>query len=56
MKINIKEIRKEKKISQTQLAIKVGVSLSSIRMWEMGVTTPTEENHKKLLEALEITK
>ena len=43
----LKERRIEKGLTQVQAALKVGVSLSTYRMWEFGVTTPNEENKKK---------
>ena len=46
--MNIKQRRKELKLTQTQLAIKVGVSLVTIQNWERGVTTPSDENLAKL--------
>ena len=51
--MNIKELRRENKLTQTDLAVKVGVSLTTVRMWEKGVTKPAEENMKKLLKVLE---
>lgn len=50
--MNIKDFREKKHLTQAQLAKKVGVSLSSVRMWEQEVTKPTDENLKKLLEIM----
>jgi transcriptional regulator with XRE-family HTH domain len=50
--MNIREIRESKGLTQIEVAMKVGCSLSSYRLWEVGVTTPTEENQKKLNEVL----
>ena len=52
--MDLKERRKELELTQTELAIKVGVSLFTIQCWERGVTTPTPENKEKLYKALEI--
>ena len=51
---NLKSIREEKNLTQVALAAKVGVSLSTVRLWEAGAGKPNEENYKKLLAALEI--
>ncbi len=37
---NIKELRKDKKISQQTLAEKIGVSQKAIDYWERGVNEP----------------
>lgn len=37
-------------MTQIDAAIAIGVSLSSYRMWELGVTKPKEENMQKLIE------
>jgi DNA-binding transcriptional regulator YiaG len=50
--IDIKKRRKELGMTQIELAKKLKVSLSSVRLWEVGVTTPTEENMAKLIEVL----
>lgn len=52
MVIDIKKRRKELGMTQIELAKKLRVSLSSVRLWEVGVTTPTEENMSKLKELL----
>lgn len=51
---NLKELRKAAKLTQVELAVKVGVSLMTIQLWERQVTTPKDENLKKLKEALNI--
>jgi transcriptional regulator with XRE-family HTH domain len=51
---NLKELRKAAKLTQMDLAVKVGVSLMTIQLWERQVTTPKEENLNKLKEALNI--
>lgn len=52
--MNLKEIRLIKGLGQAEMAIKVGVSLSSYRMWEKGVTKPNDENMVKLQEVLNV--
>ena len=44
----IKQKRQEKGLSQMQAANKCGVSLNTYRYWELGGTTPNEDNIKKL--------
>lgn len=44
----IKELRKEKGMTQTDVAIAVGCSLASYRLWEIGVTKPNPANHERL--------
>lgn len=48
----LKELRIEKAMTQTDVAIAVGCSLASYRLWELGVTTPNAENYKRLVEVL----
>ena len=51
--MNLKSLREEKGLTQIDMAIMVGVSLSSFRMWEKGVTKPNEINAAKLKKVLE---
>lgn len=51
---NLRELRKAANLTQIELAVKVGVSLMTIQLWERQVTTPKDENLKKLKEALNI--
>lgn len=51
--MNLRKERTDNGITQLKLAAEVGVSLTTIVLWESGVTTPTEENQQKLEEALE---
>lgn len=51
---NLKELRKAAKLTQVELAVKVGVSLMTIQLWERQVTTPKDENLNKLKKALNI--
>ncbi len=50
--MDIKKLRKEKNMSQVEVAIAVGVSIVSFQLWERGATTPSDENLKKLKEVL----
>ena len=51
---NLKELRKAAKLTQMDLAVRVGVSLMTIQLWERQVTTPKEENLNKLKEVFDI--
>ena len=51
---NLKELRKNAGMTQMELAVRVGVSLMTIQLWERQVTKPKEENLNKLKEALNI--
>lgn len=51
--MNIKELRKKYKITQRALCVKVGVSLTTLQNWELGGTTPNEENKIKLIKVFE---
>lgn len=51
---NLKEIRKAKGISQSELAKKIGVSPQAIHQFENGLT-PTIERAVEIAQALEIT-
>ena len=57
MKMNlvIKQLRKDKGLTQEQLAEIVGVSLQTIRRWEWGTTTPNSTLLTKLAQALDTT-
>lgn len=50
----IKEVRKAKKLTQKQLAEKIGKVESTIRMWELGKNQPLPEALKKISEVLEV--
>jgi len=50
----IRELRKANKLSQVELARRVGVSITSIQLWEKGGMKPNEENLVKLKKALNI--
>lgn len=51
----IMECRKEHKLTQEQLAYKLGVSNRSISNWENGVCLPDSSLYKPLCDILEIT-
>lgn len=48
---NLKQIRKSLRLSQMDLAKKVGVSLLTIQLWERGVSEPNDKN-KEILESV----
>jgi transcriptional regulator with XRE-family HTH domain len=52
--MNLREQRTKLGLTQTQVAIAVGVSLMSYQLWERGAMQPNEENMKKLKEVLQI--
>ena len=52
--MNIKEKRIELKMTQTDVAKAVGVSLAAYRLWELEAGKPNEENMKKLKAVLQI--
>ncbi len=49
---DIETRRREKKLSQAQLAELVGVTQAQVSRWEKGQAQPGEENRKKLMEVL----
>ena len=51
---NLKHIRKQKKLSQQEIADKIGVDRSTIGYWENGKADPTLLNVQKLSEALNV--
>lgn len=51
---NLKFIRKQKQLSQQDIANKIGVDRSTIGYWENGKADPTLLNVQKLAEALNI--
>lgn len=52
--MNLEQTRKQKGITQVELARAVGVSVNTIQAWERNVSTPSPENQKKLDDALEV--
>ena len=51
----ISECRKEKQLTQEQLAVQLGVTSKSISKWENGNCLPDASKYKSLCEILEIT-
>ena len=50
--MNIKELRESKGWTLMKLAQEVGVSYTTIQMWDKGVSEPNEENMAKLCKIL----
>lgn len=53
--LNLREIRKEKGVSQQKLADKLGISRSTVAMWETGGSEPDLDTLTKLAEYFNIT-
>ncbi|WP_368386126.1 helix-turn-helix domain-containing protein [Streptococcus anginosus] len=51
----LKELRKEKKLTQTELASKLDISQKSYSNWESGKAEPTLDNIIKLANILDTT-
>jgi transcriptional regulator with XRE-family HTH domain len=51
---NLKELREKKKMTQIEVAKKIGVCLAAYRLWEAGGGKPNEENYQKLLKLFDI--
>lgn len=51
----LKELRKEKKLTQTELASKLDIGQSAYAKWENGRTEPTLDNIIKLTKILDTT-
>ena len=51
--LRLKELRKRKGLTQTDVAVKVGVSLTSYQLWERGGMKPNKENQEKLEKVLD---
>lgn len=49
---NIKRLREAAGMSQSALAVKIGVDTSSVSLWENGKTYPSYANICKLAQAL----
>ena len=54
--MDIKTLRKQKGMTMMQLAREVGVSYTTIQLWENKVTKPNTENLLKLLNVLKVAK
>lgn len=52
--MEIRKIRLEKGIKQYELAREVGVSVSTVQLWENKVSKPSPKNMAKLKQVLEI--
>lgn len=48
--MKLKELRKQKQMTQVAVARFVGCSLMSYQLWEKEVSSPNERNHAKLVE------
>ena len=53
--LNIRKIRKRKKISQGSIAALIGVTQAAVSQWESGKTTPTAQNIIDLARILDCT-
>lgn len=51
----IKELRKEKNFSQSQLAHRIGVSQKAVDYWELGTNEPKASYIVKLAELFEVS-
>lgn len=51
----LKELRKEKKLTQKELAAKIGIKQNSYSDWETGKNEPNLENIVKLAQLLDTT-
>jgi transcriptional regulator with XRE-family HTH domain len=49
---NLREVRKNKGLTQIEVAVRVGVSLTAYQLWERGASEPSPDNLKKLEEVL----
>ena len=53
--MKIKEFRQKKKLTQFELALKVGISQSAVAKWENGETIPATKQLIKLAEIFNCT-
>lgn len=53
--VRIRQLRKKRKISQEQLALRAGLNISFIGQIERGEKNPTIESVDKIIHALEVT-
>ena len=51
--MNIKELREKKGWTLMKLAQEVGVSYTTIQMWDKGISSPSPDNLEKLKAVLE---
>lgn len=54
-RIRLKQLREEANLSQAQLAQQIGVSQSTVGMWESGRNKPSFDTLKKLAEKFHVT-
>lgn len=52
---NLKNLRKENKISQNELSNRLGVSRSTVAMWESGNSQPDSEMLKKIADVFDVS-
>ena len=52
---NIRRLRRDRGMSQAELASRLGVSQQTVSLWEQGETNPTVENIYSIREVLEAT-
>lgn len=52
---NIKKYRKRRKLTQVQLAEKIGVVQSNVHRWEANLITPSIDTVKKLSKILKVS-
>ncbi len=50
----LKRLRRERMLTQQELADRVGVSLQSVQYWEAGARFPRPAQQRRLCEALEV--
>ena len=53
--LNIRKIRKRRKMSQGSIAALIGVTQAAVSQWESGKTTPTAQNIIDLARILDCT-
>ena len=54
--MDLRKLRDEHKMTQSDVARKIGVSLMSYQLWERGVMNPSEQNKEKLEKLFEVKK
>lgn len=54
LNIRIKEARERAKLSQSELAIELDVSIGTVRSWEYGISEPKRETHIKMASVLDV--
>ena len=53
--MNLKDIRKQKGLSQAELAKKIGVSRSAVSMWEIGASQPDNDLLMKMSRLMNVS-